>query len=151
MPTLEILKVPDPRLYESAIEVRVFDYELKELAQRMLDTMYESRGCGLAAPQVGVGLRLVVLNYGPMSCGQFTQRVMVNPRVTKSSVKTSVAREGCLSCPDALVLVTRADIVDVEWDDVSEPHGMVRKERFRGWAARIVQHEIDHLDGRVIA
>lgn len=148
---LDILRVPDPRLRQTAAVVRVFDIELENLAVAMLTTMYEARGCGLAAPQVGVGIRLVVLNYGPMACGKLTQRVMVNPRVAWTSAKTTAMREGCLSCPDALVFVTRPNIVDVEWDSINDPHAPVQKERFRGWAARIVQHEIDHLDGKVIA
>lgn len=141
---------PDPRLLEPAVHVRVFDAELVSLARDMVETMERHRGCGLAAVQVGVPLSLIVLNYGPRALGQSTLRIMANPRIVRSRGELVLAREDCLSCPGAGRLVDRASIVDVAWDPIT-PESGPSQERFRGWAARIVAHEIDHLEGRVIA
>lgn len=151
MSLLPLIVYPDPRLLERAIEIRAFDSELEQLARDMVETMEAARGCGLAAPQVGVGIRLIVFNFGASSVGVNTLRVMANPQVTWESEDESSWPEECLSCPGVKTFVTRPKVVDVRWDTLDPRRKGKRCERFRGLAARIVQHEIDHLDGRIIA
>ena len=147
---LPTLKHPDPRLLETAIRIRVFDSELRQLARDMLETMYSLGGCGLAAPQVGIGLRLIVFNFGPRGVGSSTERVMVNPEWDAVGARTSVMGEMCLSCPDVVRPVSRFKTVRASWMGF-EAHDRDSRETFRGWAARVLQHEVDHLDGKVIA
>jgi peptide deformylase len=112
--------------------------EILVLADNMLETMYAAEGVGLAAPQVGVPVRLIVVDVGegPM--------VLFNPRVV-ASMGEAVAREGCLSIPGVTGEVTRADRVIVE---ALSPNGSgVRRVEGEGLLARALQHEIDHLDG----
>lgn len=150
MTILSILQGPDPLLLARAIEVRVFDSDLRSLANDMLETMYASGGCGLAAPQVGIGLQLIVMNFGVRGVGQSTERVMINPLVMDHSIQDSEAEERCLSFPGKVVSVRRWKTIDMHWHTM-DAHRPRDWEKFRGLAARIVQHEVDHLEGKCIA
>jgi peptide deformylase len=125
--------------------VAQIDEGVRRLAQDMLETMYDAPGIGLAAPQVGVMIRLIVMDCAK---GEETPRplALVNPEVTWRSEEAAPFEEGCLSIPDHYADVTRPLEVEVTWTDLS---GQPQRERFDGLWAVCVQHEIDHLNGRL--
>ena len=141
-----ILIHPDPRLKKLCAEVDDVSDDLRVLAADLLETMYEAPGIGLAAPQIGVLSRLVVLDCVKDEAEAPRPLVMVNPRVLASSDERNVYEEGCLSIPDQYAEVERPKVVDVEWMDLN---GALQKETFDGLWATCVQHEIDHLDGKL--
>lgn len=128
---------PDPVLRAENGEVDVFDEKLEQLVQDMKETMYEKDGVGLAAPQVGISLRLAVVAF------EDKEYVLVNPRIVESSGE-QVGEEGCLSVPGIYEKVKRADRVVVE--GVDEKGNPIRLEA-EGFLARAFAHEIDHLNG----
>ncbi|WP_370402615.1 peptide deformylase [Sulfitobacter sp. JB4-11] len=141
-----ILLHPDPRLKKTAQPVDDLSDELRTLADDMLKTMYEAPGIGLAAPQVGVLQRLIVLDCVKEEGAKPRPLVMFNPQVIASSDTENTYEEGCLSIPDQYADVTRPAEVDVHWIDRD---GNAQEERFDGLWATCVQHEIDHLDGKL--
>ncbi len=141
-----ILLHPDPRLKKPATAIPQIDDSLRLLAEDMLATMYAAPGIGLAAPQVGVGLRLIVLDCVKEEGVAPRPLVMLNPRITASSEETNVYEEGCLSIPELYADVTRPAEVEVSW---TTPDGTEVSEGFGGLWATCVQHEIDHLEGKL--
>ncbi len=141
-----ILIHPDPRLKAVADAVPEIDDSIRRLADDMLETMYDAPGIGLAAPQVGVGKRLLVMDCIKEEGEAPRPMVLVNPEVTWSSDETNVYEEGCLSIPEQYADVERPSEVDVSWIDLD---GKTRSERFDGLWATCVQHEIDHLNGKL--
>ncbi|OIP83099.1 MAG: peptide deformylase [Rhodobacterales bacterium CG2_30_65_12] len=136
---------PDPRLKKAADAVPDISDELRRLADDMLETMYDAPGVGLAAPQVGVLQRLIVAD--PAKGDDEPQPVvMFNPEVLLSSDETSVYEEGCLSIPDQYAEVTRPAEVKVRWLDRD---GNLQERDFAGFWATVLQHEIDHLNGKL--
>ncbi|NIZ15605.1 peptide deformylase [Phaeobacter sp. HF9A] len=142
----QILIHPDPRLKKTALDVPELSDDLRALADDMLETMYAAPGIGLAAPQIGVLDRLIVLDCVREGEGEPRPLVMFNPRVLAASDDTNVYEEGCLSIPEQYAEVTRPKVVDVEWMDRD---GNLRSDTFDGLWATCVQHEIDHLDGKL--
>lgn len=120
-----------------------FDSELQQLVDSMAVMMYSNDGVGLAGPQAGVSRRLVLIDP---SSGEEANQLMalINPKVIWSSSEREVEQEGCLSLPRMVLQVPRSLAVDVEYHDVK---GASHKMRCEGLRARIVQHELDHLDG----
>ncbi|SEM28418.1 peptide deformylase [Roseovarius tolerans] len=141
-----ILIHPDPRLKKVCEPVPDLSDDLRRLADDMLETMYDAPGIGLAAPQVGVTRRLIVLDCVKDEGEEPRPLVMFNPEVVASSDETNVYEEGCLSIPDQYADVTRPKIVDVRWIDRD---GNAQAETFDGLWATCVQHEIDHLNGKL--
>ena len=139
-----ILLHPDPRLKAPAAPVDAFDAELRQLADDMLATMYDAPGIGLAAPQVGIGRRILVMDCVKEEDAPPRPMVLVNPAITWTSQEESTYEEGCLSIPEIYAEVTRPAEVEVAWTDLD---GAPQSERFAGLWATCVQHEIDHLDG----
>lgn len=142
MAKLEILEFPDPRLRTVAQAVTVFDDELGRLIDDMIETMYSAKGIGLAATQVNTHVRLLVLD---VSEGQNQPRVYVNPEI-KGTEGTETCEEGCLSVPGIYAEVSRAEKVSVSARD---RNGHPFEENLDGMHAICLQHEIDHLDGRL--
>jgi peptide deformylase len=142
MALLEILETPDPRLRTVAKPVETFDAELAQLAKDMIETMYAAKGIGLAATQVNVHQRLLVLD---VSEAQDTPRVYVNPTILNSE-GTESCEEGCLSVPGIYAEVTRAEKVRIAAQDVA---GAAFEEDLDGMHAICVQHEMDHLEGKL--
>jgi peptide deformylase len=134
---------PDPVLACVAAQVTAFDDDLRALAADMLETMYAAPGRGLAAPQVGVSLRLFVMDVG-WKDGAPGPRVIVNPVLSDASAETAPMHEGCLSIPGVSAEVVRPVAVTLTARDLD---GTVTAERLSGFAALCVQHETDHLDG----
>ena len=141
-----ILIHPDPRLKKPAADVDTIDDGIRTLAADMLATMYDAPGIGLAAPQVGVMDRLIVLDCVKDEGATPRPIVMLNPEITAFSDEKSVYEEGCLSIPDQFADVTRPAEVEVRWLDLD---GVEHQEGFGGLWATCVQHEIDHLDGKL--
>eukprot|EP00898_Chlorokybus_atmophyticus_P003763 jgi/Chlat1/4388/Chrsp29S04528 len=140
---LKIAIYPDPVLRRENKLVRVFDDNLVQLTKEMFDVMYRTDGVGLAAPQVGVNMRLMCFNpAGERGKGQ--EVVLVNPTIVKRAKKTDVDEEGCLSFPEIFADVERSVSIKVEAQDVN---GRKIALQLRDFTARIFQHEYDHLDG----
>jgi peptide deformylase len=141
-----ILLHPDPRLKAVAAPVPDLSDDLRALAADMLETMYDAPGIGLAAPQVGQGVRLLVMDCVKEEGEAPRPMTMFNPEIVAASDETSVYEEGCLSIPEQFAEVTRPAEVTVRWIDEA---GAERSEDMGGLWATCVQHEIDHLDGRL--
>lgn len=140
---LDIIKYPDPRLRAVNAVVGTFDESIVELAQEMFRVMYDEPGVGLAAPQVGVNVRLMVFNpEGEKGKGQ--EYILVNPRVVSSSKRQVLGEEGCLSFPRIFGDVNRSDEIQVR---AQNEKGEDVQLNLKGWVARIFQHEYDHLQG----
>jgi len=137
---------PDPRLKKVCDPVRDLTDELRMLADDMLETMYDAPGIGLAAPQVGVPSRLIVLDCVKEEDVPPRPLVMFNPEILAASDEHNTYEEGCLSIPEEYAEVTRPKEVDVRWIDRD---GTERRETFDGLWATCVQHEIDHLNGKL--
>ncbi len=141
-----ILIHPDPRLKKVAAPVTDITDELRVLADDMLSSMYDAPGIGLAAPQVGVSARLIVLDCVKEEGAAPRPLAMFNPAITAASDEVNTYEEGCLSIPDIYADVTRPEAVTVRWMDVN---GAEQEETFDGLWATCVQHEIDHLEGKL--
>jgi peptide deformylase len=142
MALLEILQAPHPMLKAKAKPVARIDDKLRRLAADMLETMYKAPGIGLAAPQVGISERLIVIDVAEGD--ERRPMALVNPEIVWCSGECATAEEGCLSLPGQFADVTRPQQVKVSY--LSE-HGEERELAAEGLLARCVQHEIDHLDG----
>ena len=141
-----ILIHPDPRLKKLCEPVPDLSDELRVLAGDMLETMYDAPGIGLAAPQIGVMQRVIVLDCVKEEGEAPRPLVMFNPEITAASDELSVYEEGCLSIPEQYGEVTRPAEVSVRWIDRD---GAEQQEDFAGLWATCVQHEIDHLNGKL--
>ncbi|MBT8071118.1 MAG: peptide deformylase [Xanthomonadales bacterium] len=142
MAKLNILEFPDPRLTTVATDVENFDADLKTLVEDMTETMYAANGIGLAATQVNIHKRLLVLD---VSENQDQPRVYINPQIMSQSGEQS-CEEGCLSVPGIYASVERAENITVTACDVD---GKTFEEELEGLHAVCVQHEMDHLIGRL--
>ena len=139
-----ILLHPDPRLKKRAEEIGTpGDVHLK-LAEDMLETMYDAPGIGLAAPQVGVLQRMLVMDCVKEEDGPRRPMVLIDPVVVDAAEELSTWDEGCLSIPEHYAEVERPAEVTVRWTTLE---GAAAQERFAGLWATCVQHEIDHLNG----
>ena len=141
-----ILIHPDPRLKKLCDPVADVSDDLRRLADDMLATMYDAPGIGLAAPQVGVTQRLIVLDCVKDKDQAPRPLVMFNPEIVAASDELNTYEEGCLSIPEQFADVTRPAEVEVRWMDRD---GNPRQEGFGGLWATCVQHEIDHLEGKL--
>ncbi len=146
MALLEILLEGDPRLRQKALRIRGVDDGLRDLADDMFETMLEAPGVGLAAPQVGV-LRRFIWVHVPENFhdegGSELSIALVNPEIVKAHGRV-FGYEGCLSIPGWTGEVPRAEVVTVKGIGLDNKPIRVKA---RGWGARVLQHEIDHLDG----
>ena len=141
-----IVMHPDPRLKKPCAPVAAVTDEVRALGRDMLETMYNAPGIGLAAPQVGVMLRVIVMDCVKDPELIARPMVLLNPEVIWSSEEVNTYDEGCLSIPDQYADVTRPKVVTVRWLDLD---GTTQEETFDGLWATCVQHEIDHLDGKL--
>ena len=143
MTQLTILRYPDPRLHTVAKPVAAVDARLQTLVDDMLQTMYEAEGIGLAATQVDVHERLVVID---VSEGRDQPLVLINPEIVWASPEKQVNDEGCLSVPGIYDGVERASSVKVQALNLE---GVVQTHEADGLLAVCIQHEMDHLMGKV--
>jgi len=159
----EILEVPDPRLKQVSAPVETFDDELKTLIEDMFETMYHAPGIGLAAIQVGVPLRALVIDLQPDDPDAEPElchahgghahyhtptrrepRVFINPEILDPSEDLNVYSEGCLSVPEIYAEVERPARIRARWQDID---GNRHEEEIDGMLATCLQHEMDHLEG----
>lgn len=142
----KIVTIPDPVLRRKARKVADFGPELQKLLDDMVDTMRDAPGVGLAAPQVGIPLRAIVVEFGDEEDEAVPPKLflLLNPEITRTSQETVVAPEGCLSIPGYAGEVDRFDAVTLRGQN---RHGQPMRIKADGWLARIFQHELDHLDG----
>ncbi|MEZ5840972.1 MAG: peptide deformylase [Hyphomicrobiales bacterium] len=145
MAKLEILTVPDPRLRQQCKPVEVVDDGIRALMDEMLETMYAAPGIGLAAIQVGVARRIVVIDVSKEEDAR-TPICLVNPEVIWTSEEARVYEEGCLSVPEYYDEVERPERCRVRYLDRD---GKEQELEADGLLAVCVQHEIDHLNGRL--
>jgi peptide deformylase len=139
----EILIVPDPRLKKECEPVEEVNDEIRELLDDMLETMYAAPGIGLAAPQIGVMKRLVVMDVSDDKDKPEPLK-LINPEIIWESEDTSVYQEGCLSIPEQYADVERPAEVGMRYMD---ENGETHEIEADGLLATCIQHEIDHLDG----
>ena len=130
-------------LREKAKPIEAVTPEIRQLADEMVETMLKAPGIGLAAPQVGVPLRLIVVTYG-VNTDHPETRVILNPEILWHSEDTESAEEGCLSVPDETGVVSRWTEIRIRGMDLD---GQLIEETLYGWTARVFQHEYDHLEG----
>ena len=143
MSVLPILRWPDARLKQVCAPV---SGDVSALAADMLDTMYAAKGRGLAAPQIGRLIRLFVMDVTWKEAAR-SPRVFLNPVLEVRDQRAESAQEACLSIPGVAARVMRPTEVLIRWTDLN---GARQEEHMTGFAARCVQHEVDHLNGLVI-
>lgn len=136
---MDVLTYPHPALLKKTTSVDAVDDATRAKISEMFDLMHKSRGVGLAAPQVGWSVRLLVLNPGD---DRADDEVLINPVIKKKRGRV-LGEEGCLSFPGIYVQVERAKEIDIEFTDAT---GARRTETRSDFVARIIQHEVDHLD-----
>lgn len=142
MAILNILHFPDSRLRNKALPVKTVDNDIRQLAHDMLETMYQAPGIGLAATQVNVLKRVIVID---ISDDKSEPLILVNPELIEAEGEREF-QEGCLSVPEAYEMVTRADTIKFRALDLD---GKPFERSADGLLATCVQHEIDHLDGKL--
>ncbi len=162
----EIIEIPDPVLKQISAPVTQFDAELKTLVEDMFETMYDAPGIGLAAIQVGVPLRVLVIDLqpddpdaDPVACDHDhadgghhhhhqptlkQPQIFINPEILDPSEDISVYSEGCLSVPEIYADVERPARIRARWQDLD---GAVHEQEMDGIMATCLQHEMDHLEG----
>ncbi|WP_226017479.1 peptide deformylase [Novosphingobium sp. FKTRR1] len=159
----EIIEVPDPRLKQVSAPVTAFDDELRTLVADMFETMYDAPGIGLAAIQVGVPLRVLVIDLQPDDPDAEPEvctahgghhhhhqptkkepRVFINPEILEPSAELTLYQEGCLSVPDIYAEVERPARIRARWQDLD---GNVHEQDIDDLLATCLQHEMDHLEG----
>lgn len=147
MALLEIITEGDPRLRQKANKIRRIDPAIRKLAADMYETMLDAPGVGLAAPQVGVLLRLITVEVADdyLEEGEpGASLILINPEIVKATGSQTEPPEGCLSIPHWIGTVPRAERIVVKARDLEFKEVRIRA---RGFLARVLQHEIDHLDG----
>ena len=148
MAILPIIETPDPRLRTISKPVEAVDAELRRLMDDMLETMYDAPGIGLAAIQVGVPKRVLVIDLQEEEDSEGKPvrqpRFFVNPEIVWQSDEAKIYNEGCLSVPEMYAEVERPDRVRATWLDYD---GKRHEEELDGLLATCLQHEMDHLDG----
>jgi peptide deformylase len=140
-----ILTLPEPRLRKAAAPVEVIDEDLRALVADMFETMYEAPGIGLAATQLGVMKRLFVIDCSVKDDAP-EPIVFINPELVAASEVLATSEEGCLSIPEVYEEVTRPAKVRLRWTDLD---GVAHQAEFADRPAVCVQHELDHLNGRL--
>ena len=150
MTILPIITLPDPFLRKKSLPVDIIDDALKSFLDDMVETMYHDNGVGLAAVQVGMHKRILVVDPkgmdDTMPRSMFPLKV-INPEIIVKSEKLCILNEGCLSVPDEDVDILRPEEVTIKFLDIDAKERVIE---CTGWFARILQHEIDHLDGKTI-
>jgi peptide deformylase len=149
MPLLDIVTLPNPVLRRKARKVTEIDADLQLLIDSMIVTMREAPGVGLAAPQIGASIRLVVVEYGEEDeegeeVSPKKLYTLVNPEIVLASEEKEMGIEACLSIPGLVGEVERHSAIVIKG---LNRHGKPTKVKAHGWLARIFQHEIDHLEG----
>jgi peptide deformylase len=144
MPKLPIIKLPDPILRETSLPVETIDADVRAFLNSMLETMYAAPGVGLAAVQVGLLRRMLVIDTVRGEDEPKKPLMLINPEIVSKGGEPRLHEEGCLSIPEMYAEIERPGLVRVRYVDIE---GNQREEDFEGLLATVVQHEIDHLNG----
>ncbi len=147
MAILPIVTYDDPVLREETEAISEVTDQIDELIENMIETMYNSDGVGLAAPQIGKSLKLFVMDGDPVleeDEEKFGPMVFINPEIVENKGKKVVMDEGCLSIPEIREKVSRPETIVIKYRDRNFDD---QQKEFSGWMARIIQHENDHLNG----
>lgn len=146
MAVRDVIHVPHPTLREKAEKVTSFDESLAELIDDMVETMRHESGAGLAAPQINISKRIIVVEFGSKEDESIppTLYTVVNPEITRFSQELVTGAEGCLSIPGLMGEVERSRSITIQGKTRS---GDPFKMKAEGWLARVFQHEVDHLNG----
>jgi peptide deformylase len=151
MAILEIITAPDPVLKKKAQPVESVDDNIREIMDNMLETMYHDKGVGLAANQVGILKRIIVMDLQNEDDTEraegFYPLFMANPTITDCSKEMIEATEACLSVPDQNIVVSRHASVKIKYLDYNNES---KELETGGWLARAIQHETDHLEGKLL-
>jgi peptide deformylase len=149
MSILKILTAPNTLLKEISKPIDKIDDEIRSFMKDMLETMYHDKGIGLAAPQVGILKRIIVLDLKDedFEASKLYPLYMANPEIIWKSEEMVIAEEGCLSLPEQIIEVARSESIEVKYLDYD---GDTRELKADGWLARAIQHEIDHLNGKLL-
>jgi len=139
--TLKIVTIPDPILNKKTEQVISFGTELEKLASEMIEACRKANGIGLAAPQINKSIRFCIINLEHLGLPPFA---LVNPKITKKSWKKIEMEEGCLSIPGIFGIVKRPAKITVRAQNLQGEENSFEAD---GMLARVIQHEIDHLDG----
>ncbi|MBE9181069.1 peptide deformylase [Oculatella sp. LEGE 06141] len=142
-PPLNLHYLGDRVLRQPAKRVAKVDEDIRQLVRNMLQTMYSEDGIGLAAPQVGIHKQLLVIDCEPDNAAT-PPLVLINPTLSNPSRDLCVIQEGCLSIPGVFLDVTRPEVIQVSYKD---EQGRPQKMSAQGLLARVIQHEVDHLNG----
>lgn len=142
-PPLQLHYLGDRVLRQPAKRINKVDDEVRQLAKEMLQTMYSEDGIGLAAPQVGVHKQLIVIDC-ELDNPATPPLILINPTVKQQSRDVCVIQEGCLSIPGVFLDVTRPEVIEVSYKD---ENGRPQKLIAKGLLSRVIQHEMDHLNG----
>ncbi len=143
MALLPIITAPDPRLKTVASRIDAVDDDIRRLMDDMLETMYAAPGVGLAAPQVGISKRVIVVDVARTGDAPEPMQ-MANPEIIEASSERSTVEEGCLSLPEHFAEVKRPERVRIRYLDRENE---IRERDMDGFLATCIQHEMDHLDG----
>jgi peptide deformylase len=135
---MKLVTIPNPILRKKAKKVTDFGKDLQDLINKMIEIMRDNSGIGLAAPQIGESLKLIVIEY------EDKIYVMANPEIVQSSKEVDINTEGCLSIPDIASVVERSISVTIKGKN---RYGKPIKVEAEGWLARVFQHEVDHING----
>ena len=142
MALIPIITIPDPVLRKVAAPITEITDGVRQLLMDMAETMYKAPGIGLAAPQINISQRLIVMDCGKDETPELFK--MINPEIISRSNELAVLEEGCLSIPDQTADVERPAMVEVKYTDIA---GVEQRLKCEGLLAACVQHEVDHLDG----
>ena len=138
---LKIITIPDPILRKKSVKITdVFDVKIQKLIPQMFETMIKGDGVGLAAPQIGLNIRLIVVKHKDGNIA------MINPKIVFKSLIKEWGEEGCLSVPGTFGEVKRSKKITVKYTDEK---GKNKTMIASGFLARVIQHEVDHLDGKL--
>ena len=145
MAVKKILLYPDPLLLMRSAKINIFDKNLVNLSKDLIDTMYDADGVGLAAPQIGINMRIFV-----MDCSSENEekdcKVVINPEIEHASEELGSYKEGCLSIPGITEEISRPKVIKVLYQDVN---GVLQRDTYDDLWSICFQHELDHLNGKL--
>ncbi len=141
MAILKILEYPHPVLKQKAEPVAKIDDEIKKILSNMLETMYDAPGIGLAAPQIGISKRMLVLDISENKDNPY---IIINPEIIWKSDEVNIYQEGCLSVPEQYADVVRPEKIKLKYQNIDGKEQIIEAD---GLLATCIQHEMDHLNG----